>query len=107
VTAPRIHLRLGALALHGVPRAQAGAMVAALRAELQRRLADPAVAAALLATPSSRRSRVDAGRFTSALAGARVVSAAAAAVDGKRVATAIHQGLIPTRVAPGGGGADR
>lgn len=103
----RIDLKLGTLALHGVPQGQAGVLVAAMKAELQRRLADPRTVAALVSAGPSHRARFDAGRFNSSLAGAGVASSSSATADGTRVAAAIHNGLVRTRVAPGGRGVRR
>ncbi len=78
----KVKVKVGSLVLHDAPGAQAGALAAALKAELGRLLQQPEALAALASGPA-RRSHIDAGTF-------RSVSPAS---DGAAIARNVHRGL--------------
>ena len=79
--APRVHLNIDRLVLNGVAAEQRQAVVAALTAELQRRLAIPGGVAALGADRHLAKLRTEPLRV-SGVSGAALGSAAARGIDG-------------------------
>ena len=94
-SAPKVTVKIGSLVLHGAAQAQRAPLVAALKAELARLLAAPGAIPGALVSAPARRAHVDAGSFTpaSARGGVGGRTAAAATVDGRAIARAVHRSL--------------